>query len=65
MGFHESHILLDNAEDHKKRCSQDDYISEQSHTFTTDCTEKTSRILLLTSADDYSMSKIFEIVLFF
>lgn len=48
-----------------ERWSQDDYISELSPTFTTDCTEMISRVLLLTSVDDDRMSKIFEVVSFY
>jgi len=50
-------------EDFPERQSQDNYISELSHTFTTDCIEKTTRVLCLTSADDYCMNKIFEMIL--
>lgn len=48
-----------------ERWSQDDYISELSPTFTTDCAEMTSRVLLLTSVNDDSMRRIFEVAGFY
>lgn len=49
-----------------ERWNQDDYIGELSHTFTTDCSEMTSRVLLLTSVDDDCMRRwlVFTILVF-